>query len=231
MQKKINYLIGGVVGLLVVILGVYYYQNNKKVALAPNNTENTVQNNNNAVPENPIDESGTVLTPEPETTVPSLSSAEIEAKFNTAMTNARTAFRNKDYPQSIVYYQQALSYKKEDTVYSGIFTTYSAQGEWGKAITALDSAMKLNPQFTDYYIWKIGVLNEQTSANYQDLKKIYTEGLSKVDPKTKINLITYFATVAENVGQKNEAISLWTYAKNLFPENSSIYQAEIDRLK
>ena len=230
-QKKINYLIGGVVGLLVVILGVYYYKNSKKTTLPSGNTENTVQNNN-TLPENPIDESGTVLPlEEPKDTVPSSTTAEIKEKFNTAMTNARTAFRNKDYPQSIVYYNQALSYQKEDTVYSGLFTTYSAQGEWAKALNALDSAMNLNSRFTDYYIWKIGVLNEQTSASFQDLKKVYTEGLPKVDPATKINLVTSFATVAENNGQKAEAITVWEYAKKLYSENSSMYQAEIDRLQ
>ena len=157
------------------------------------------------------------------------------------MDNARTSFRNKAYLQSIVYYKQALTLQNTDTPYSGLFIVYGAQGDWVNAQKVLDSAIKINPLFVDYWISKLTVLDEKTSATYQELKNVYNEGLSKVDPKTKINLVTYFARlaearakragIAENNGQITDAITAWTYAKQLFPENSSIYQGEIERLQ
>lgn len=226
MQQKINYLITGFIVLLLVILGIFYYQKNKKATLVPNN-----------VPNSPLEESpkgevdNNTSTPAQTPPLKRGTTAEINVKFNTAMANARTAFINKDYPQAIVYYNQALSYNKVDTVYAGLFTAYGAQGDWVKAQSAIDSAIKLKPTFTDYWVSKLTVLDEKTPASYQDLKNVYNEGLLKVNPETKIDLITYFATAAEKNGQISDAISLWTYAKTLYPQNSSIYQAEIDRLQ
>jgi hypothetical protein len=44
-------------------------------------------------------------------------------------------------------------------------------------------------------------------------------------------LITNFARIAENNGEKAEAILIWNKAIETLPQNQSIYQAEIDRLK
>ena len=43
--------------------------------------------------------------------------------------------------------------------------------------------------------------------------------------------MTQFAGIAENNWQTSEAISVWEYAKHLYPQNNAIYQAEIDRLR
>lgn len=43
--------------------------------------------------------------------------------------------------------------------------------------------------------------------------------------------ITNFARIAENNQKIDEAIKAFTYAKEIYPERASIYQAEIDRLK
>lgn len=43
--------------------------------------------------------------------------------------------------------------------------------------------------------------------------------------------ITNFARIAENNQKIDEAINAWNYAKAIYPDRSSIYQAEIDRLK
>ncbi len=230
-QKKINYLIIGAVVIFLLILGVYYYQNIK----ISTQTEQTSITTPTPPPQggeksSPPSEGG-VLAPSEGGGNPKLSTAEIKAKFNTAMDNARTAFRNKDYPQAIIYYKQALTYQKVDTPYSGLFVVYGAQKEWAKALEALDSALKINPLFVDYWKSKIEVLSEQTSASFQDLKNVYNEGLLKVDPARKIDLITFFAQIAENIGQKDEAINLWGYAKEVYPDNALIYQAEIERLQ
>jgi hypothetical protein len=86
------------------------------------------------------------------------------------------------------------------------------------------------PGSTDYWSWKIELLDQKTNTSYEDLKLIYEEGLSKVDQKTKVNLVTRFAMVAEINDEKADAISFWEYAKTLFPANNKIYQSEIDRL-
>jgi hypothetical protein len=52
-----------------------------------------------------------------------------------------------------------------------------------------------------------------------------------VNSQTKVNLVTQFARIAESNGERKEAIDLWTYAKTVYPENSSVYQQEIDRIK
>ena len=154
-----------------------------------------------------------------------------KAKWNTAMTNARTAFGKGEYDASIAYYNEALSYYKTDTGYSGLFVVYSVQNNIDKAKIAIDFAIKLNPLVTEYWNSKLTFLDEKTAVSFADLKRIYEEGLIKVDVRTKINLVTSFARIAENNKENTEAIALWGYAKTVYPANASVYQQEIDRLK
>lgn len=132
--------------------------------------------------------------------------------------------------KSLSYYSEALGLQKRDVVYTGMYTVYLAQENWMKALEMLNKAIELAPVYPDYWSWKIELLDQKTNTSYEDLKLIYEEGLSKVDQKTKVNLVTRFAMVAEINDEKADAISFWEYAKTLFPANNKIYQSEIDRL-
>lgn len=152
-------------------------------------------------------------------------------EFNEAMKQAQTAFGQGDYDKSIEYYNEALSYMSSDKVYSGLYITYTAKKDWVKAQESLDKAIELNPLNADYFKWKLSLLDDQTDASYSELKSIYDEAMTVIDPRARINLTTHFANIAESNGKKSDALSLWEKAKELFPTQSEKYQAEIDRLK
>lgn len=222
-KEQTRNLIIGIIAL-IIIGGVFYYQKHKS-PITPG--INTIEE----ITESMGQEQVSNLTPTENSSPESVNIQENKTKFNVAMTNARAAFGKGDYAKSISYYKEALSYENVDTPYSGLFTVYGAQGDWASAQKAVDSAIKLNPQFVDHWESKLTVVDEKTDANFQDLKKIYEDGLGKVDPKTKINLVTFFARMAENNNENTEAASLWGYAIEMYPTNKTIYQQEIDRIK
>ncbi|OGI88400.1 hypothetical protein A2995_00880 [Candidatus Nomurabacteria bacterium RIFCSPLOWO2_01_FULL_33_24] len=166
-----------------------------------------------------------------ETSTASLSANE--ERFSFAMNNASKAFGKGEYDQAISYYNEALSQgsSKEDIVYAGLSTVYTAQNNIEQARIAIDKAIKFNPLYTEYWIWKLGLLDEKANLSFADLKRIYEEGLEKCDSRTKINLVTSFARLAENNEENDEAISAWEDAKEIYPLNKAIYQEEIDRLE
>ncbi len=213
-EQKV-YLVVAVLGLLLAIGGVLYFKNYKKI----DNVDVSSTKDQNQESNSEIDDSNNIVTDKAGT-----------EEFNKYITDARTAFINKDYAKSLADYNKALGIFKADTVYAGMYTVYTAQGDWTNALSVLDKAIALKPSFTDYWIWKIGLLDEKTSTSFTDLKKVYNDALTKVDAKTKINIVTYFAGVAEDNNEIDESISLWQYAKILFPDNSLVFQAEIDRL-
>ena len=213
-------IVGGLIFATLIAIGILYFKKTTKNEEQKNidlETNSIVKEDENTVPVNEIKSEDVPV--------------DTQEKFNTAMMHARDAFQKKEYGQAISFYKQALVYKKSDVVHAGLYTVYIAQSDWIKAQTALDAAIQLQPSYTDYWNWKIDLLDEKTNASYQDLKNIYVDALLKVDPKTKINLITHFARIAENNNEKNEAINLWRYAIDVYPSNTSIYQAEIDRLE
>lgn len=212
--------------LILIIAGVFYflkYKNTNSVEPNVNTGDQTLPVDNQVLPtENKSNEN--IVKPVAD------SSVNFE-KFNTAMKNARDSFLKRDYQKAISYYDEAKTYKNSDVVYAGYYSVYSSQGKWDLAMKALDSATKLNPVNVDYYNWKLDLLDEKTGATFEELKAFYTNALTKVDPKLKINLIVHFAVIAENNNKKAEAISLWQEAMKVYPTNKDIYQAEIDRLK
>lgn len=232
MNEQIKNIVLGIVVVVLIIGGVYYAKTKK--AMAPDRVDDQEipilnENNNFISNEN---ENTLINQEENSETIDNKSSIakENKLKFNTAMNNAMIAFGKGEYDKSIIYYNEALTFIKSDKAYSGLFITYGAKKDWANAKIAIDKAIELNSLNTDFWIWKMQLLDEQTGTSFIDLKKIYTDGLSKVDPKTKINLVTSFARIAENNGEIEEAIAIWGYAKEIYPVNSLIYQQEIDRL-
>ncbi len=231
-DQIINIVLMALAAIVFVVLVVYFYKDitKDKTEVEEENMEVPVSTENTTIPPT-IESTTTPNTPAtPTTPAPTTTSAENKAKFSTAMANASKAFNKGEYPKAIDYYNEALKYMKTDTAYSGLFNTYGAQGDWVKAKTALDAAITINPLFTDYWTSKLTMMDEKTDATFASLKKVYTEGLTKVDGKTKINLVTHFARIAEANGEDNEAVALFTYAKQVHPANASVYDQEISRI-
>ncbi len=220
-KEQIKNIIIGLVVVLLLLGGLFYFTKDKEDTESQNTNTATSSEQENLENLDISDANDQI----------SLSFSTNESKFTTAMNNARTAFGKGEYAASIGFYTEALTYKRLDVVYSGMYVTYAAQNDWVNAKIALDTAISINPLYTEYWNWKIDLLDEKTNTSYQDLKNIYNEALLKVDPKTKINLVTHFARIAENNNQKNEAINVWKYAAEIYPENAHVYQSEIDRLQ
>lgn len=152
-------------------------------------------------------------------------------KFDLALSNGSKEFLAKNYDNAISYYKEALNYKDSDEVYVRLFTIYSAQNNLDDARLSLEKAIKLNPSYTDYRVSKLLFLDEKTSSSFIELKTVYNEALSKVDTRTKINLVTAFSRIAERNNEKSEAIKLWEYAIEIYPQNKDVYQKEIEKLR
>ncbi len=227
-----NIIIGSVIVLLIAG-GAYY--SNQKTQTIPTETDTSesdvVVDNIDTTPtksadtstKKPVANTNTVDTT-------NVLSPEKKISFDAALTQGSNAYNQGDYGAAITYYKTALKYSESDIVYVRLYTIYNIQGDTEKAGVAINTAIRLNPAFTDYWSTKLLFLDQKTNTSYADLKKIYEEGLTKVNPKTKVNLVIQFAGVAEANGQISDAVSMWTYAKTLFSENASAFQAEIDRL-
>ncbi len=214
--------------LIALIAGVMFYSKRKA------GEEVIVGDEVETPADNDVLEGDTDTTVAPPTEDIKAQQAIVEAnkvKFNTALTNSSNALNARDYDKAISYLKEALKYRETDLVYVRLFTAYGAKGDVVNAQASIDKAIKINPSFTDYWVSKLEYLDQKTSTSYADLKKIYEEGLTKVDARMKVNLVTSFTVIAENNKDIPFAISLWEKAKELFPENKAIYETEINRLK
>ncbi len=209
----------GLVVLMVIILAVFLIINNKK------NVDEVETLDNSSLDTNSVDQN----IDNPTNTKPKISEAD-ETKFGALMSDGAKAFNAKDYNTAIDFYYRALSIKDSDFVYIRLFDIYNIQKNITKAEEMINLAIKKDPSYTDYWNTKLIFLDEKTSISYQNLKKIYEEGLLKINQKTAINLVTTFARIAESNNQKIDAINLWTKAMQLNPDMKSAYQAEISRL-
>ena len=81
-------------------------------------------------------------------------------------------------------------YKDSDTAYIRLFDVYNAQNNIDDARVYLEKAIQKNSAYTEYWTIKLIFLDEKTNVSYLDLKKIYEDGLLKVNSQTKVNLVT-----------------------------------------
>ncbi len=222
-KDKTRNIIIAVIVLILVVGGIFYYKISQK---------NTTEVSGEKQEAGTINENKSIL--EENTNIPNNTPQIISVdntKFDTLLQNGSKAFMDKNYSLAIKIYNEALSLDDSHVVYIRLYSVYNAQGEIKKAEDMLNKAIVKNPSYTDYWTTKLLFLDEKTNMSFVDLKMVYEDGMKKVDSRTKVNLVTVFARIAENKNEKQEAITLWQKAIELHPENKDIYQAEIDRLK
>lgn len=225
MMNKKQYIIITIIVLVVILIGLgFYFKTNIQKMFSTQTDEDIINILQEPKPLEVNPDTSKSETPESPTT------ADIN-KFTQSMINARSAYNKKDYGTALRYYNEALIAKNSDVPYSGMYNVYLSEGNWVKAREVIDQAIKLNPLNAEYWKSKLTLLDEKTNTSFLELKKIYEEGLLKIDPRTKADLITHFALIAENNNEKTEAIALWQEAIKVYPDNKAMYQAEIDRLK
>lgn len=154
----------------------------------------------------------------------------VKQLFDSSMAKANKSFSSGDYVSALKYYKEALTYKKSDTVYARMYTVYLNQKDWTSALNAINQAIIINPILGDYWNWKILVLDEGFGKSFGELKTVYSEAITKVKSEEVINVVTKFARLVGNKGEKSEAISLWQKAIILNPDSKDMYQKEIDLL-
>ena len=209
----------GIIIIIIIVLGLVYFNVSKKEEVVENTDQKIEENTQELLKEETkIPVQNTVKTP------------SAKDSFNIAMTKGNTSFSAKRYEEAAVFFKEALNYKDSDTVYIRLFDVYNAQNNIDEARVYLEKAIQKNPAYTEYRTTKLVFLDEKTNISYLDLKKIYEDALPKVDTRTKVNLVTTFARVAEANKQYGEAAFYFGYAKEIYPANAAIFQAEIDRL-
>ncbi len=217
-----------IISAVVILLALGFFFSRKNISEAPINEVVDEESSTNT--ENNPEEA--VATPETKEDVVNTDSTD-KQKFSQLLTDGNKEFTNKNYDEALKLYTKALDYSGQslDVVYVRMFAVYNMQNNIEKARFSIDKAIAKSPSYTDYWVTKLVFLDEKTPVSFADLKKMYEEGLAKVDSRTKINLITTFARIAESNKENSTAISVWEKAKEVYPSNKDIYQKEIDRLK
>ncbi len=208
---------------ILVIFSIAYY-------LRTNKTENALEESATLESQNEVLEpENESQTKSPERPVSDIS-VKSNPEFDTMLEKGNKAFYAKDYTGAIKYYNDALKIQDADFIYARLHSVYSVQGNTVEAINAINKAISKNQLWTEHWVTKLVYMDEKTKTSFDELKKIYVDGLTKVDSRTKPNLVTTFARIAEKGGMKDEAIAAWQKAIELYPTNKAIYQAEIDRI-
>lgn len=153
------------------------------------------------------------------------------ASFNKKMKEASALFLKKDYQGAIDLYNQALSIEKSEYAYAGLYSAELATKDYISAEKAILSAIEQNSASSDYWSWYLVLLQDAMSAPREKLEQVYNKALNSVLDNKKINIVTQYARVLENIGDYSGAITQWEKAITLNPSMKDIYQKEIDTLK
>jgi tetratricopeptide (TPR) repeat protein len=157
--------------------------------------------------------------------------SENQTLFDKKMKEASGYFLKKDYTLAVVAYTQVLNIINSEYAYAGLYSANLALKDYTNAEKAILSAIKINPEGSDYWSWYLVLLQDAMKAPRTKLDAVYNDALNNVLDNKKINIITAYARIFENLGDKSGAIAQWQKAITLNPGMQSVYQAEIEILK
>lgn len=217
-KKKLKIIISIVI--LLAVAGALYVLYQQKKGKIGESAETPIGQNIEEVKDAPINS----------TQKPTVKS-ETQVLFDNKMKEASAYFLKKDYSLAVVAYNQALNIKKSDYVYAGLYSSYLALKDYSNAEKTILSAIELNSKGSDYWSWYLVLLQDAMKAPRSKLDAVYNDALNKVLDNKKINIITQYARILENIGDYTGAIAQWQKAMTLNPDMKSVYQGEIDLLQ
>lgn len=151
--------------------------------------------------------------------------------FDKKMKEANSYFVKGDYKSSIATYNQALTIVKSEHAYAGLYSANLALKDYANAQKSILSAIDLNPKSSDYWSWYLVLLSDAMEASRAKLDAVYNDAYNKVPDNIKVNIVTTYARILENLGDNSGAMAEWQKAITLNPSMKDTYQAEINALK
>lgn len=115
---------------------------------------------------------------------------------------------------------------------SNLISTYSSllaiMGDKETALTYIDKAIELYGAESNYWLWKID-LEKELNSSVVNIEKVYKDALEKTN--NDLNIIVSYAQFLETQKKYSESITYWEKAIIIYPQNKSIYETEVNRLK
>jgi Tfp pilus assembly protein PilF len=116
-----------------------------------------------------------------------------------------------------------------DVAYVALFSVEQEMGDYKAATKSINKAIELEPRNPDYWrrlaIYQKEILKLSKAKVYQTLD----EALQST--KDDIDVVTFYASTAEQVGDIEKAIEMWQKAIEINPNNSFKYEIELRRLR
>lgn len=126
-------------------------------------------------------------------------------------------------------YENAIDNKSDGvTAYIDLYDVLVEMNDLKAANRNLKKALELNNSSV-YWRKYIEFRKSKLIASPEELNEIYLEALSKTE--SHISIVVIYARFLEEQGNKQGALDYWRKAKEIDPENSSTYEAEITRLE
>lgn len=114
-------------------------------------------------------------------------------------------------------------------LFISIHTIYLEMGDFESARNAIIKATVLDPLRPDSWIRYIQLEQEKFNSSPDHIKSIFSEALSKT--REHIDIAKFYAAFLEEIGDDENAKQYWLKVIDMDPDNKSMYQQEIDRLR
>lgn len=126
-------------------------------------------------------------------------------------------------------YEKAIPYNPSEVQsYVGLALVYEDAGDFNNQTQTLKKAVELAPQNSDVWIRYLNV-RKQTGTTNEEMNDLYNTALTKTN--RLVDIVISYANFQAGIGNTDIAIKLWKEAIAKYPENSTAYQEEINKLK
>ena len=154
--------------------------------------------------------------------------AEAGTKFSVYIRLAEAQIAIGKYDEAIETLN-AIPEEKKNTSRTPIAyaRAYKGKNDFGKAKENIDKALVIDNELPEALLLNLEI-SAATLPNDQ-LDALYRDAITKT--KSNLDIIISYARFSEKIGNKPQAIAAWETARNLNPEKSADYEAEMARLK
>ncbi len=153
-----------------------------------------------------------------------------EEKYTLELQLGFEYFAIGEYSKSRSHHLEASKIMPQNpTPYAELYVVESSMGDYENAKRHIQKAIELNPSNAQYWKWIITLRTDIFKDSPDEIKNYYIDALAKTN--SHVDILTAYAQFLEKQGDVVSAVAQWKKAKEINPEQSTIYDTEITRIQ
>lgn len=127
------------------------------------------------------------------------------------------------------YIWAADLFPKDANIRYSLSQVYLQMKDYDNVVRYIDEAIALEPIEVEFWRFKLTYAEQQLGISEGELREMYEEAIEST--QRNVDMVTFYAAYLSRVGDLENSVAQWKFAKQLYPGGAEIFDREIQKIQ